>query len=54
GWVRVHGERWRVASSVPLAAGCRVRVTGRQGLLLTVAPLYDVPAQEQQHQGEPT
>ncbi|AKM03296.1 NfeD family protein [Burkholderia pyrrocinia] len=54
GWARVHGERWRVASSVPLAAGCRVRVTGRQGLMLTVAPLYDVPAQEQQHQGEPT
>ncbi|ERJ32879.1 putative membrane-bound ClpP-class protease [Burkholderia sp. AU4i] len=43
-----------MASSAPLAAGCRVRVTGRQGLLLTVAPLYDVPAQEQQHQGEPT
>ncbi|WP_175873865.1 nodulation protein NfeD [Burkholderia sp. BCC0397] len=54
GWARVHGERWHVASSVPLAAGCRVRVTGRHGLLLTVAPLYDVPAPEQQHQGEPT
>ncbi|HDR9582128.1 TPA: nodulation protein NfeD [Burkholderia stabilis] len=54
GWARVHGERWRVASSVPLAAGCRVRVTGRHGLLLTVAPLYDLPEQEQQHQGEPT
>ncbi|WP_423393856.1 NfeD family protein [Burkholderia sp. LMG 21824] len=53
GWARVHGERWRVASSVPLAAGCRVRVTGRQGLLLTVAPLYDVPTQEQ-HQGVPS
>ncbi|ABX17338.1 NfeD family protein [Burkholderia multivorans] len=45
GWARVHGERWRVACSAPLAAGCRVRVTGRQGLTLTVAPLYDaVPA----------
>ena len=54
GWARVHGERWRVASSVPLAAGCRVRVTGRQGLTLTVAPLYDVPAHEQQHQGAPS
>ncbi|RQR40667.1 nodulation protein NfeD [Burkholderia sp. Bp9142] len=53
GWALVHGERWRVASSAPLAAGCRVRVTGRHGLLLTVAPLYDVPAQEQ-HQGEPS
>ncbi|MCA8155919.1 nodulation protein NfeD [Burkholderia contaminans] len=57
GWARVHGERWRVASSAPLAAGCRVRVTGRHGLLLTVAPLYDVPGQEphrEQHQGEPS
>ncbi|MGP8470874.1 NfeD family protein [Burkholderia sp. PR2] len=54
GWARVHGERWRVASSVPLAAGCRVRVTGRQGLTLTVAPLYDVPAHEQQHEGAPS
>ncbi|CAB3759290.1 serine protease [Burkholderia sp. MSh2] len=53
GWARVRGERWRVASNAPLAAGCRVRVTGRQGLLLTVAPLYDVAAQEQ-HQGEPS
>ncbi|WP_260427195.1 NfeD family protein [Burkholderia stagnalis] len=43
GWALVHGERWRVASNAPLAAGCRVRVTGRQGLMLTVAPLYDRP-----------
>ncbi|WP_179402313.1 NfeD family protein [Burkholderia guangdongensis] len=41
GWARVHGERWRVACDAPLAAGCRVRVTGRSGLMLTVAPLYD-------------
>ena len=57
GWARVRGERWRVASSAPLAAGCRVRVTGRHGLLLTVAPLYDVPGQQphrEQHQGEPS
>ncbi|MCA8302774.1 nodulation protein NfeD [Burkholderia seminalis] len=53
GWARVHGERWRVASSAPLAAGCRVRVTGRQGLTLTVAPLYDMPAPPH-HQGEPS
>ncbi|KVD43274.1 serine protease [Burkholderia sp. ABCPW 11] len=52
GWARVHGERWRVASSTPLAAGCRVRVTGRHGLTLTVAPLYDVPAPAHP-QGEP-
>ncbi|OMG71914.1 NfeD family protein [Burkholderia ubonensis] len=43
GWALVRGERWRVACSAPLAAGCRVRVTGRQGLMLTVAPLYDRP-----------
>lgn len=43
GWALVHGERWRVASSAPLAAGHRVRVTGRHGLTLTVAPLYDPP-----------
>ncbi|MCG0578669.1 nodulation protein NfeD, partial [Burkholderia cenocepacia] len=53
GWARVHGERWRVASSTPLAAGCRVRVTGRHGLTLTVAPLYDVPAPAHP-QGEPS
>ncbi|WP_247682115.1 NfeD family protein, partial [Burkholderia sp. Tr-862] len=40
-------------SSVPLAAGSRVRVTGRQGLTLTVTPLYDVPGQAQP-QGEPS
>ncbi|CAJ8094261.1 nodulation efficiency protein D [Burkholderia pseudomallei] len=39
GWARVHGERWRVASATPIAAGRRVRVTGRNGLTLTVAPL---------------
>ncbi|ABO56328.1 nodulation protein NfeD [Burkholderia vietnamiensis] len=54
GWARVHGERWRVASSTPLAAGCRVRVTGRHGLTLTVTPLYDVPAHEPQQRGAPS
>jgi membrane-bound serine protease (ClpP class) len=39
GWARVRGERWRVACDTPLAAGRRVRVTGRSGLLLTVVPL---------------
>jgi membrane-bound serine protease (ClpP class) len=38
GWARVHGERWRVCSNVPLAAGHAVRVTGRRGLMLTVVP----------------
>ncbi|WP_175690096.1 NfeD family protein [Burkholderia anthina] len=53
GWALVHGERWRVASSEPLAAGCRVRVTGRHGLMLTVAPLYDTRPQNPR-QGEPS
>ncbi|AOJ48642.1 NfeD family protein [Burkholderia thailandensis] len=51
GWARVHGERWRVASATPIAAGRRVRVTGRSGLTLTVAPLYDHTAPTQ---GEPS
>jgi membrane-bound serine protease (ClpP class) len=41
GWARVHGERWRVACTAPLAAGSRVRVTARSGLTLTVTPLQD-------------
>jgi len=38
GWARVHGERWRVSARAPLAAGARVRVTGRHGLTLDVVP----------------
>lgn len=37
-WMRVHGERWRVTSTSPLRAGQRVRVTGRDGLVLQVEP----------------
>lgn len=48
GWALVHGERWRVACSAPLAAGSRVRVTGRHGLMLTVTPLYELPRQGEQ------
>lgn len=36
-WARIGGERWRVHSDAPLPAGARVRVIGRQGLLLQVA-----------------
>ncbi|RFU44689.1 nodulation protein NfeD [Paraburkholderia sp. DHOC27] len=36
GWARVHGERWQVTSSEPLAPGHTVRVTARRGLTLTV------------------
>ena len=44
GWARVHSEQWRVRSVVPLKRGQTVRVTGRDGLVLTVTPL-DEPAQ---------
>ena len=43
GWARVHSEQWRVKSAVPLKRGQAVRVTGRDGLILTVAPA-DEPA----------
>ena len=46
GWALIHGERWRVACHAPLAPGCRVRVTGRSGLLLTVAPLHETPSSQ--------
>jgi membrane-bound serine protease (ClpP class) len=39
GWARVHSEQWRVRTPVPLKRGQQVRVTGREGLVLTVAPL---------------
>jgi membrane-bound serine protease (ClpP class) len=42
-WARVHGERWRVRSSAPLALGQRVRVVRREGLVLDVEPLADAP-----------
>ena len=38
GWARVHGERWRVTAAAPLAAGARVRVVARHGLMLEVEP----------------
>ncbi|MFX1765955.1 nodulation protein NfeD [Paraburkholderia sp. A1RI-2L] len=51
GWARVHGERWRVTCEVPLATGSQVRVTGRHGLLLSVAPLHEAPLREAHHGG---
>lgn len=41
GWVRVHGEQWRVRSAVPLARGQEVRVTARDGLVLAVEPICE-------------
>ena len=41
GWARVHGEQWRIRSSGPLERGQTVRVTARNDLTLTVAPLID-------------
>jgi membrane-bound serine protease (ClpP class) len=37
-WAQVLGERWRVASSEPLAPGQRIRVVGVRGLTLDVRP----------------
>jgi membrane-bound serine protease (ClpP class) len=58
GWARVHGERWRVSSAAPLAAGQAVRVTARHGLTLTVVPAASTQAAgagaAKTQQGEPT
>jgi membrane-bound serine protease (ClpP class) len=41
GWARIHSERWRVRSSVPLKRGNRVRVRARHDLVLDVEPDRD-------------
>lgn len=38
GWAHLHGEQWRVRSSVPLKRGSTVRVRARNGLTLDVEP----------------
>lgn len=38
GWALVHGEHWKVRSTVPLKRDQRIRVTAREGLVLAVAP----------------
>lgn len=38
GWANVGGETWRVLTDTPLAQGQRVRVAGRRGRVLLVAP----------------
>ncbi|MFN3743999.1 MAG: NfeD family protein [Hyphomicrobiaceae bacterium] len=39
GAVRVHGEVWSARGAVSLQPGQRVRVAGREGMTLTIAPL---------------
>jgi membrane-bound serine protease (ClpP class) len=46
GWARIHSEQWWVRSAVPLKRGQDVRVTGRSGLVLTVAPLERAAQEE--------
>jgi membrane-bound serine protease (ClpP class) len=38
GWVRVRGEQWKARSSRPVRRGEKLRVTGMQGLMLSVEP----------------
>jgi membrane-bound serine protease (ClpP class) len=38
GRVYVHGEAWNAESSVPVRRGQRIRVTGREGLILKIEP----------------
>jgi membrane-bound serine protease (ClpP class) len=38
GWVEVSGERWRARTAAPLGQGKVARVTGIDGLLLSVQP----------------
>lgn len=44
GMVFVHGERWLAESHVPIAKGRDVRVTGMQGLVLSVEPIDSTSA----------
>jgi membrane-bound serine protease (ClpP class) len=43
GWARIHGEQWRVRSTVPLRRGSRVRVRARHDLTLDVEPSGPLP-----------
>lgn len=40
-WARVRSEQWQVQSPVPLKRGQDIRVTARNGLVLTVVPLNE-------------
>ena len=41
GWARVHGEQWKVRASRPVRRGQKLRVTGMDGLVLSVEPQND-------------
>ena len=41
GWARIHSESWRVQSVLPLKRGQQVRVTARNGLVLTVSSVNE-------------
>jgi membrane-bound serine protease (ClpP class) len=41
GWARVHGEQWKVRASRPVRRGQKLRVTGMEGLVLSVEPQND-------------
>lgn len=43
GWARVHGERWKVRSGVPVRRGERLRVTAIDGLTLEVTREGETP-----------
>jgi membrane-bound serine protease (ClpP class) len=52
-WMRLRGERWRVQSDAPLHRGQRVRVIGRQGLVLQVKPMQAASAGAAAASGSP-
>lgn len=52
GWANVRGETWRVFSAGPLRRAQRMRVIGRKGALLELAPLDLAPIAEQAEQAE--
>ena len=41
GWARVHGEQWKVRAGRPVRRGQKLRVTGMEGLVLSVEPQND-------------
>jgi membrane-bound serine protease (ClpP class) len=41
GWARVHGEQWKVRACASVRRGQKLRVTGMQGLVLSVEPEGD-------------